>query len=617
MLRSTESSAVSTRAFPGSASGGAPPPPRARSSSAAFFSESCRCASRSGPRGLRSRSAHPRRRGPPARPTSRGWPVAHLPRLHRRNFLVPRAGGVQHRARPKGLRPPAHGRGARSRRRARGQPEAWEAPSARSRGWRRKGGGCGPARRGELAAPRARELAIAAFTALLSQLHVAPASPSAASPPSIPRIAARRRASRWTTSALRFLRASTRQPTASTTRGAPSTHARDTLQVLPCVPTTAEMHRIASAGPTSPSTSPAQCTARAGAAGGGGRDVAPAAAGADLLLVTDADDPRSDDEIAPRVTGDAVAVHVHRCPRCRGTEGWLARTKVLELFREAERRWPSKLYFAKFDADSLPIPHHLLRLLDEMHAALGAAQPWLLGSGACRGKSASGSAQTFSRSATCHAAGGAGCGPGGGALGEATPDAAAEATLFGQADAETYGGEDAVVALAARRRRRARLKLRRLLSISTRPVREPALAPDRRRAVCAPVADARLVPHDQARAVASAHLGDAAGAELDLERGRLDSAGGGGGRGRCRRGGARLRHADELRGVRALASSAARRRRRALRVVPGERAAAFFKRGGRGGGEREGKFPCADAVRPGGGYPGGASVEQIERYTVQ
>ena len=34
----------------------------------------------------------------------------------------------------------------------------------------------------------------------------------------------------------------------------------------------------------------------------------PAAAGADLLLVTDVDDSRSDGEIAPRVAGGAVAV---------------------------------------------------------------------------------------------------------------------------------------------------------------------------------------------------------------------------------------------------------------------------------------------------------------------
>ena len=41
-------------------------------------------------------------------------------------------------------------------------------------------------------------------------------------------------------------------------------------------------------------------------------------------------------------------------------------------------------------------------------------------------------------------------------------------------------------------------------------------------------------------------------------------------------------------------------------AVQKDEMAAFFKRGGRGGGEREGKFPCKDAVRPGGGYPGGA-----------
>ena len=65
------------------------------------------------------------------------------------------------------------------------------------------------------------------------------------------------------------------------------------------------------------------------------------ARGAELLLATDADDGRSDAQIAPDTRG-AVAVRIHRCSTCRGRrcarppcdgrrEGWLARTKLLSL----------------------------------------------------------------------------------------------------------------------------------------------------------------------------------------------------------------------------------------------------------------------------------------------
>ena len=95
--------------------------------------------------------------------------------------------------------------------------------------------------------------------------------------------------------------------------------ARYAAEVPPCAPTTAEIEPyrvgwadIAFGIATYNAQHELLLLAAAGATW------LPAAAGADLLLVTDADDPRSDDEIAPRVTGDSVAVHVHRCPRCRG-----------------------------------------------------------------------------------------------------------------------------------------------------------------------------------------------------------------------------------------------------------------------------------------------------------
>ena len=76
--------------------------------------------------------------------------------------------------------------------------------------------------------------------------------------------------------------------------------------------------------------------------------------GAHLVLATDADDPRPDDEVAPAL-GDGVTAFVHRCALCRGLacggagerdgtcpglrEGWLARSKVLDLFVELARRY--------------------------------------------------------------------------------------------------------------------------------------------------------------------------------------------------------------------------------------------------------------------------------------
>ena len=123
--RSTESSAVSTRALPGSASGGALPPGRAREQleRGVLLGEL--------PRRIASRvlglEAVVRVLVDVARllprPVGAGRFVR-LPRLHRRtrptSWLC-----QQHRApRPKGRRPPAHGRrGAQPHRRAHGQPE--------------------------------------------------------------------------------------------------------------------------------------------------------------------------------------------------------------------------------------------------------------------------------------------------------------------------------------------------------------------------------------------------------------------------------------------------------------------------------------------------------------
>ena len=75
--------------------------------------------------------------------------------------------------------------------------------------------------------------------------------------------------------------------------------------------------------------------------------------GADLVLMTDGDDPRDAAAIAPSTDG-SVTVHVYRCQDCRAQrcqaavsgggctgvrEGWLARRKVLHLFVAMARRF--------------------------------------------------------------------------------------------------------------------------------------------------------------------------------------------------------------------------------------------------------------------------------------
>ena len=152
------------------------------------------------------------------------------------------------------------------------------------------------------------------------------------------------------------------------------------------------------------------------------------ARGAELLLATDADDGRSDAQIAPDTRG-AVAVRIHRCSTCRGRrcarppcdgrrEGWLARTKLLSLDAKDMRpsvpasagrlhtlgRLPGRLpqppaqpparrlpngcrvlslvaalaerygeasgrrFFLKFDPDTVVVPTSLRRLARELHS---------------------------------------------------------------------------------------------------------------------------------------------------------------------------------------------------------------------------------------------------------
>jgi hypothetical protein len=192
--------------------------------------------------------------------------------------------------------------------------------------------------------------------------------------------------------------------------------------------------------------------------------------GADIVLMTDNDDPRNASDIAPRSDGH-VAFHVHRCNDCRsrrcisGTasrdcdgvrEGWLARRKVLHLFVAMARSFGhahphhniangervQKLFFFKLDPDTVLVPHNVLRLLDQLHATIGPAQPYLFGMAACR-------VDAFP---LCHAAGGAGYGLSRAAVAQLELFVAARYPAFlRKVDRFSYGGEDVSVAFALKK----------------------------------------------------------------------------------------------------------------------------------------------------------------------
>lgn len=187
-------------------------------------------------------------------------------------------------------------------------------------------------------------------------------------------------------------------------------------------------------------------------------------------MITDRDDKRADEEIAPRVTPvGSVHVHVFRCTMCCAkapcpggvVEGWLARAKVRTLFSMMyERFGASKDIFFKLDPDAIATPHHLRSLLSEAVSLLGTSQPYMIGLAACR--------STGPLSRLCHPAGGAGYGL---SLGAAAALRAfhtrlhvggSEAKEAGAVDESssqyhellrksTYGGEDVSVALALSR----------------------------------------------------------------------------------------------------------------------------------------------------------------------
>ena len=226
----------------------------------------------------------------------------------------------------------------------------------------------------------------------------------------------------------------------------------------------------------------------------------PIVRGADLLLTTDKDDPRTDGRIKQLVAADVPMptsgdeyVHVHRCavccagghvPKGRSTrpaveaskgataggataggaasgggsyigdgsacegvqEAWRARSKVLHMLAEMGRRFSGdraprqKAWLIKLDADTLVHPHNLLPLLTDL-GGLARSEPLLLGLAACRSEPL----RDF-----CHAAGGAGS-----ALSLRAVHAIRRfvevsygAEWLDHLDELTYGGEDVAVSLA-------------------------------------------------------------------------------------------------------------------------------------------------------------------------
>ncbi|KAL1524926.1 hypothetical protein AB1Y20_019803 [Prymnesium parvum] len=211
----------------------------------------------------------------------------------------------------------------------------------------------------------------------------------------------------------------------------------------------------------------------------------PLVSGADLVLGIDADDPRPDEYIKPKLKRAAhdVHIHVYRCPVCcsggRKTpgsaksrsegaagmpnspcpepteegkavvrEGWKARSKVMYLFLEVGRMFgggaggrAAKRYLLKVDADATLHPHHLLSFLRRYDEVVGSSEPSLFGMAACRSKKA--------ERELCHAGGGAAYGltfPAVATLAEYMRKAYPR--FLKEADNGTYGGEDVIVAFA-------------------------------------------------------------------------------------------------------------------------------------------------------------------------
>ena len=85
---------------------------------------------------------------------------------------------------------------------------------------------------------------------------------------------------------------------------------------------------------------------------------------ADVVLVTDDDDPRSDDEILPRDSLQAN-MHVYRSSAIK--EGRRTRYKVIDALDHVLDVFNDKDIFMKIDTDSYILPHNLITVVNGIH----------------------------------------------------------------------------------------------------------------------------------------------------------------------------------------------------------------------------------------------------------
>jgi len=90
--------------------------------------------------------------------------------------------------------------------------------------------------------------------------------------------------------------------------------------------------------------------------------------GLDVVIVTDIDDPRTDEEIVPRNRNTLVNTHIYRSATPH--EGRKGRSKVLDAFFHVQKKYksnPNKLYIMKADPDAYVLPTKLLTFLQKLY----------------------------------------------------------------------------------------------------------------------------------------------------------------------------------------------------------------------------------------------------------
>lgn len=90
---------------------------------------------------------------------------------------------------------------------------------------------------------------------------------------------------------------------------------------------------------------------------------------ADLVFITDLDDPRSLEQIVPEISQDLVVrLHLYKSPAIN--EGKHIRFKVMDAIRHVSETYAqddSKKYFFKMDADAYVLGHNLLDYVNKLH----------------------------------------------------------------------------------------------------------------------------------------------------------------------------------------------------------------------------------------------------------